>query len=89
MLPLVNTQMSPAMRRAFSAISTADRSVFCLERFCGGEGVHAARADGGNAVVRVDDLARAGNDQELFLVGDDQQRLQLMHDLVASPVLRE
>ena len=62
MLPLVNTQMSPAMRSAFSAISARGEIRVCLERFGRRERVHAAGADGRDAVVRVDDLARAGND---------------------------
>ena len=60
-----------------------------LEGARGGHRIVAAGADGRNAVIRLDDLARAGDDHQRFAAGDDQHGLQLAHGLVAAPFLRQ
>ena len=51
-----------------------------------GQGVVAARADGRDAVIRFDDLAVAGNEEDTLSVGDEQQRFQLVQDFVGTPI---
>ena len=53
----------------------------------GRQGVITAGADGHHAPVGVDDLARAGENQQRVLVRDDHLRFQLAHGLVATPHL--
>src|SRR6056297_2655049 len=55
----------------------------------GGEGVHAARADGGHVVLGLQHVARAGDDVKLVAVGDDEHRLELLQVLVGEPLLGE
>ena len=52
-------------------------------------GEKAARADGSDIAVRLDDLAIAGEHQKCVLVGDEQQCLELAHHLVRAPLLGE
>src|SRR5206468_11068138 len=42
----------------------------------GGEGVGASRSDGEDAVVWLDELARAGDDETVLRVGDGEQRFE-------------
>ena len=60
-----------------------------LEGARGGHRIVAAGTDGRNAVVRLDNLARAGDDHQRFAAGDNQHRFQLTHGLVAAPFLRQ
>src|SRR5438132_2026244 len=53
----------------------------------GGESVRTARADGENALLRRDEVARAGEEQRGVPVRDDQERLELAQHLVGPPVL--
>ena len=89
MLPLVKMQMSAAIFKARSAISRAGRSVFCISAPPRGQRVVAARADGQNAVIRFDDLARAADEQKIVLVSAQKHSLQFAHGLVHAPVLRQ
>ena len=59
------------------------------ERLCSRKRVHAAGADGSNAVIRVDHLTRAGNDQKFFRIRGNEHGLKLPHGLVAAPILRK
>ena len=60
-----------------------------LEGARGGHRIVAAGTDGRNAVVRLDNLARAGDNHQRFAAGDNQHRFQLTHGLVAAPFLRQ
>src|SRR6476659_11254882 len=54
-----------------------------------GERVGAAGADREDALLRSDEVARAGEEERALPVGDDQERLELAQHLVGPPVLRE
>ena len=64
---LVNTQMSPAMFKAVSAISRAERSVL-FSRARSGLGVGTAGTHGDQAVFGLDHVTVAGDDQEASLL---------------------
>ena len=44
-------------------------------------------ADGGDALLRLQHVAVAGDDQRRFAVGDDQHRLQPAQHAVGAPIL--
>ena len=52
-----------------------------------GQGVGPARADGQDAVVGLDDVARARDQEGRLLVGHDHQGLELAEGLVQAPIL--
>ena len=80
-------QMSPAMASAFSAISRADSERRLEQRAGRRERVGAARADRGGVAVGLDDVARPREQQRLFPIGDQQQRLEPAEHPVGAPVL--
>lgn len=49
----------------------------------------AAGANRDHALVRVDDLARAADDQQRILVRHDHLRFELTHSGIAAPHLRQ
>ena len=49
--------------------------------------IRRARADGGDAVVRFDDVAFARQDQERLPVADDQLRLEAAQIAIGAPFL--
>src|SRR5205814_3221851 len=55
----------------------------------GGLRVGAARADGDYAVLGLEHVAHAGDDQRVLAVGDGQHRLEPPQDAVGAPVLGE
>lgn len=55
----------------------------------GGEGVGAAGADSGDAVVGLDDVAVAADKEEAFAVGDEHQGVEMAEHLIRSPFLGE
>ncbi len=59
------------------------------QRASRGERVRAAGPDGEDPVVRLDQLAGAGDDEPVVLVGDDQHRLEAAEDAVTAPILGE
>src|SRR4051812_29272086 len=59
------------------------------QRARGGKRVVSAGADGENPVVRLDDVARSGDDEAVLAVGDRQQRLESAQDAIAPPILGE
>src|SRR5690606_11385264 len=59
------------------------------ERACGGQRVRPSRADRQQPVVRLDDVARAGDDEAALPVGDGEQRLEPAKYAIAAPVLGE
>ena len=66
-----------------------------VERRCaarargGGQRVRAARADRDDAVVRLDEVAGARQQERRLRVRDDQHRLETAQHAVGAPVLRE
>ena len=86
-LALVKMQISLAMRMASWAMSLALIFVCLARARAAGDGVRPARADGANAVVRLDHVAIAGEQECAFGVGDDQQRVQMAQRAVRSPFL--
>ena len=54
---------------------------------CRSQGIVAAGTDGQDAVVRFDDFAVAGNEQDALAVSDQEQGFQLVKDFVGPPVL--
>src|SRR5262249_42391832 len=54
-----------------------------------GEGEVAAGADGADPVLRLDDVAGAGDDEGGFAVGDDEEGLEAAEQAVGAPVLGE
>src|SRR5438067_1261013 len=59
------------------------------ERAGGGERVRPARADGDDAVVRLDELSVARDHEAVFAVGHGEQRLEPPQHTVAPPLLRQ
>src|SRR5215469_10071422 len=59
------------------------------ERPRGGECVLSAGADGRDVMVRFDHVAVAGNDQQLVLIANQEQRLEAAQVAVRAPVLRQ
>jgi hypothetical protein len=55
----------------------------------GGQGVGAARADGERAAVRGDDVAVAGEEEGVALVGDDDEGFEVAQDFVGAPLFAE
>src|SRR5688572_30379340 len=53
------------------------------------ERVGAARADRENAIVGLDDVAGAGDDESVVAVHHGEQRLETAKDAIAAPVLRQ
>ncbi len=82
-------QMSAAIPIAFSTTTFASRFGVLGQRARGGERERAARADGGNVVLRLDHVAVTGDDEQLLLVAHEQQSLETAEVAVAAPVLRE
>ena len=80
-------QMSPAISSAERTRSGAASFGVGHQRARGGERVRAAGADGEDAVVGLDDVAGAGDDEAVLLVDDDEQRLEPAEHAVAAPVL--
>ena len=82
-------QISAAILRDSSAISRALFEVFRIRARA------AARANGppdptaDNTVIRLNQVAGAGNQERVPLVGHDQQRFQVPQDLVGPPILRQ
>ena len=82
----VHTNLSGDVQALFYDVPS--RQVCVLEqRFGGRRGVHAAAADAGHVVGRLDDVAAAADDQCAFLVRGDQQRFQPPKDAVRPPIL--
>src|SRR6516165_2274873 len=54
----------------------------------GRQRVRTAGANGGHAVVRLNDIAAARQHEDMLLVGDNHQRFQAAEDSVRPPVLR-
>src|SRR5687767_3622395 len=52
-------------------------------------GIGSAGADGEDAVLGFEHVARAGDDERALLVGDGEHRLQPPQDAVGAPVLRQ
>ena len=77
----------PAIFMASSAMSRAAEFGAPISARRGGRGVRAAAADGGNAVVGLDHVALAADQEGLLLVGDQQQCFQRAQHLVGAPVL--
>ena len=75
--------------RALARSPRRSSCVFVDERARGGERVRPAGADREDAVVRLDQLAGAGDDEAVLLVGDDEQRLEAAQHAVAAPILRQ
>ena len=87
MCRLVKTQMSAAISSERCTMSRAPEPGDREQRARGGEGVVAAGADRHDAVVGLDQLARAAQEEAVLQVGHDQQRLEPAEDPVAPPVL--
>jgi hypothetical protein len=79
--------MSAAMIMAASAICRARQLGVAAQGAGRGQGVAAAGADGDHAVVRLDDVAGAGQQVDLVLVGDQQHGLEPAQHPVGAPVL--
>ncbi len=82
-------QMSAAMPSARSTIERASSSVLSSQGARGRLGVRAARADGDCSVLRLDDIAVAGYDEQILRIADQQQGLQAAQVAVRPPVLGE
>ena len=82
-------QISDAMRSDSSAICAAVSVGVLHQRARRGERERAAGADGQDAVVGLDEIARAGDQVGALVVRDDEHRLQLAQVLVHPPVLRQ
>src|SRR5207253_9361281 len=48
-----------------------------------------ARADGDDTELRLENVARAGDDERMLPIGDHQHRLQAAQDAIGTPVLGE
>src|SRR4051812_33518904 len=59
------------------------------ERASGRERIRAAGADGENAVVGLDELTGARDDEAVLRIGDGEQRLETPEHAVAAPILGE
>ena len=70
-------QMSAAIFIAFSAISRALEIGVFHERARGSGGIASAGADGGDRLIGIDDITRAGDEKGLAFVGDDEQRFKV------------
>src|SRR5258705_8414423 len=55
----------------------------------GGESVGPPRADREDPIIRLDELARAGDDEAVLRVGDGEQGLESAKNTIAAPVLGE
>ena len=64
-------------------------SVCCEQRPGRGLRERAARADGDDAVLGLEHVAHAGDDQRVLVVGDGEHRLEPAQDAVGAPVLGE
>ena len=53
----------------------------------GGKSVVSAAADGEDAVIRLDDFAVPGNQEEVLAVGHDEKGFELLQHAVATPLL--
>ena len=82
-------QISPAIAIAFSAIARASRSVLCGQRLRRGERERPARSDRHDAVVGLDQIAVARQQERRGLVEHDQHRFEPAQDAIAAPVLRQ
>src|SRR3954447_8993472 len=65
-----------------------ERAVTCQSAGCG-YGVWAARPDPDNPVIRFDEVAGAGEQEQLFAIHDDEHRLQATEGAIGPPVLGE
>ena len=77
----------PAMAMDFSTISRAESFVFSISAMAADFAYDAAGADGGDGIVRVDDVAGAADDIGGADIGDQQQGFQMTQHAVRSPVL--
>ena len=82
-------QMSAAMFSAFSTMVARIELGVLDERARRGLRERAARADGHQVVVGLDDVAVAGDHEQILRVADQQQRLEAPQVAIAAPVLRE
>ena len=85
-LPLVNTQMSPAILRTLDDALGVEFGVL-QQGDGGGLGKVAAAADGDEIVLRLHHVTVAGDDEGFVLVGDGQQGLEAAQGAIGAPVL--
>ena len=85
---LVKTQISAAIRIASRAICVGGELGVAQQRARRGEGEVAAGADREQSVlVRLEQVAVAGDQEASLAVGDDHQRLELAQGAIGAPVL--
>ena len=77
------------MRSASSTIAAGVERRVPHERARRGEREVAAGADGADAVLGLDHVAGAGDDERRLAVGHDEQRLEPAEQAVGAPVLRQ
>ena len=89
MLSFVYMQIFPAICIDSSAISCALRSVNLFKGARCGKRICAARADADDAVVGLDQISVAGNQERVLIVGDNHHRFEMTQRPIRSPVFRE
>ena len=82
-------QMSAAMFSDFSTMSRADEFGVLGERARRRLRERSAGADGHQVVLGLDDVAVAGDHEQVLRVADQQQRLEAAQITIAAPVLGE
>ena len=82
-------QMSAAMFSAFSTIVARVELGVLDQRARRGLRERAAGADGHHVVLGLDDVAVAGDHEQVLRVAHQQQRLEAAQVAIAAPVLRE
>ena len=77
------------MRMASVATLRASRSVWREQRARGGHRGARAAADADDAVVGLDQVSRAGEQERASSVGDDEHRLEAAQHAVRPPIAHE
>ena len=78
-----------AIARDSFTIAAASSAVCRRSAFAAAAAYGPARADGEDALVRRDDVARAREEERGLRVRDDEERLELAERLLRAPVRRE
>ena len=82
-------QMSAAIAIASCAITRASSALWRDERPRGGHRERAARPDPHDPVVGLDEVAGAGEQEQLLAVHHDEHRLEPAQGAIGAPVFRE
>ena len=79
----------PAIFIASSAICAGRKLRMLSQRLRGRLGIRTAGADGRDSRIGLNHVALSAQKEGLFLVRNQQQRLQVPQELVGPPILRQ